>query len=183
MKEIWKDIPNYEGLYQISNLGRIKSLKRYVKNKHGKRIVKEKILTNYINGTGYYAVNLRKECGIDIKRVHRLVAESFIPNPNNLPQVNHIDGNKLNNNIENLEWCNCSYNVKEAFRLGLNKHIDFVKRKEILQFNLKNEFIKEWKSIYDAWKNTNIPRSCINKVCQGKQKTAGNYIWKYKEEV
>ena len=63
MKEIWKDIPNYKGLYQISNLGRIKSLKRYVKNKHGKRIVKEKILTNYINGTGYYAVNLRKECG------------------------------------------------------------------------------------------------------------------------
>lgn len=183
MKEIWKDIKGYEGFYKISNLGNVKSLKRYVKNKNGKRIVEEKILTNYINNSGYYAVNLRKECAIDIKRIHKLVAEAFIPNPNNLPQINHIDGNKLNNNIKNLEWCDCSYNVKEAFRLGLNKHIDFVKRKSILQYDLNNKFIKEWKSIYDAWKNTGIQRSCINKACQGKQKTAGNYIWKYKEEV
>lgn len=182
MKEIWKDIPNYEGLYQISNFGNVKSLKRKVKNKNGYRDIKEKILHNYINKNGYYAVTLRKNCNIEVKLIHRLIAEMFIPNPNNYPCINHKDGNKSNNSINNLEWCSYSYNTKEAFRLGLNKHIDFKEKKKISQYDLEGNFIKEWKSIYNASKITGIARSCISKVCNHNRYSAGGYLWRFKEE-
>lgn len=186
MKEIWKDIKNFEGFYQISNLGRVKSLERKVKNKNGYRIVKEKILCNYINNNGYYCVNLRKKCGIDIKLIHRLIGEYFMLNPNNYPVINHIDGNKLNNNIDNLEWCTYQHNIKEAFRLGLNKYtynenFKNVARK-VLQFDKSDNFIKEYNSIREANRITGISYNSIFMNCHGKQKYAGDYIWKFKEE-
>jgi hypothetical protein len=114
MKEIWKDIKNYEELYQISNFGRIKRLKN-------NRTMKEKILKPYINN-GYYKLLLYKK-GISKRySVSRLVSMNFIPNPKNKPQVNHIDGNKLNNKVDNLEWCTISENQKHAFKLGLNSN-------------------------------------------------------------
>lgn len=104
MKEIWKDIPNYEGIYKVSNIGRVKSVlwfdpknKRYYK--------RDKILKPHKTNKGYIEVSLSNKYQKKICKVHRLVAETFIPNPNNLPQVNHIDENKSNNNMNNLEWC------------------------------------------------------------------------------
>ena len=107
MKECWKDIKGYEGIYQVSNTGKIKSLKRTYKN----RICKEKIKTPVITPKGYYRVGLCKEGKTKFYYIHRLVAQTFLPNENNLPQVNHKDENKLNNCINNLEWCDNEYNI------------------------------------------------------------------------
>ena len=114
MKEIWKDIKGYEGLYQISNTGKIKSLERYKDNHSKKQLVKEKIRKQIISKTGYYTCMLTKNGNLKLFKVHRIVAEAFIPNPNNYPIINHIDGNKLNNNVSNLEWCTRSENQKHA---------------------------------------------------------------------
>ena len=105
MEEIWKDIKGYEGLYQVSNLGRVKSLK----NSSGKS--RERIKTLRVSNRGYYLVNLCKNRYYETKSVHRLVAEAFIPNPENLPVINHKDENQLNNNFDNLEWCSQKYNL------------------------------------------------------------------------
>ena len=153
--EIWKDIQEYKGLYQVSNLGRVRSLDTIINCKGAKGIDnhlrKGKILKQNIGTTGYYSINLSKNSKRKYVRVHRLVAEAFIPNPNNYYCINHIDGNKLNNKVENLEWCTYSYNNKEAYRLGLkqNKYKGkFGKEaqfsKPVIQYTLQNEYIKEW---------------------------------------
>ena len=110
MREIWKDIPGFEGLYQVSNHGNILSVKR---NKY-RKIRKDK--------WGYSIVGLNKDGGQKQLFVHRLVAVAFIPNPNNFAEVNHIDGNKANNSVDNLEWCNRYENAHHAFRTGLMPH-------------------------------------------------------------
>ena len=124
-KEIWKDIPEYKGLYQVSNYGNIRSMDTIINCKGAKNIDKHirygKILRQNKTTTGYYYVNLSKQGKVKNMRVHRLVALTFIDNPNNYLLINYIDGNKLNNKVENLEWCNHSYNLKEAYRIGLRK--------------------------------------------------------------
>lgn len=136
MEEIWKDIKDYEGLYQVSNFGNVKSLDRIRKqfNHNGIATVKYKgrILKKQLQKrTGYHTVTLydnnRKA---KIKLVHRLVAETFLENKNKYLVVNHIDGNKQNNNVNNVEWCTQSHNVKESYRLGLQKGFHISKRKE-----------------------------------------------------
>ena len=126
MIEEWRDIPGYEGLYQVSNLGKIRSLDRYIKrrNKNGTLSdypVRGKIITQFINDKGYYRVHLDRS-----KSVHRLVAQAFIPNPNNLPCVNHKDLNPLNNCVENLEWCSYYYN--NHYDNATSRRVDGVKR-------------------------------------------------------
>ena len=114
MNEVWKNIDGYEGKYQISNLGRVKSLQRWSGTKYYNR---EQILNNYVNKkNGYVYVYLTKNNKSKNIRLHKIVADAFIPNPNNLPQINHKDGNKQNNCFENLEWCSCSYNIKDMYR-------------------------------------------------------------------
>lgn len=197
--EIWKDIKGYEGLYQVSDLGRVKSLKREVKNKNGFRIVKEKVLKPIINNKGYYVYGLRKNGKLEMKLLHRLIGEHFLENKNKFTCINHIDGNKLNNRIDNLEWCTYKHNIKEAFRLGLNTYTyqknfqhnywkgkygkDHNCSKCVLQYDLNNVFIKKWDSITDASKKTNINYYSISNNCRGKQKSAGGFIWKFKEEI
>lgn len=118
MKEIWKDIKGYENLYQVSTLGNVRSFKNY--NGKGLVQVPHNLKPQY-GRHDYYTVHLTKNKNYKNALIHRLVAETFIENPNKLPQVNHIDGNKYNNSVDNLEWCNCSYNIKHAYNLGLHK--------------------------------------------------------------
>lgn len=118
MIEIYKDIPNYKGIYQISNLGNVKSLKRNYVNSNGiTYTIKEKLLKLTISN-GYYSVTLNNK-GKRRFTVHRLVAEMFIDNPENKAEVNHIDGNKLNNCYTNLEWATKSENTLHAYKIGL----------------------------------------------------------------
>ena len=118
MKEIWKDIPNFEGLYQVSNLGNIKGLDRYVNSaiKNNNRVKRKGKLLKQYNKRGYFQVSLSKNHKRYYFNVHRLVAIAFLPNPDNLPQVNHKDENPLNNILSNLEWCTAKYNCNYGTR-------------------------------------------------------------------
>jgi hypothetical protein len=119
MKEEWKDIPEYQGLYQVSNLGKVKRLKGKCLGKAGKyRNISENILTAFPNKTrhNYLYINLNNN-GLKQFRLHRLVAQIFIPNPHNLPEVNHIDGNKENNCVDNLEWCTRLENMQHSYKI------------------------------------------------------------------
>lgn len=125
--EIWKDIKNYEGLYQVSNLGRIKSLSRtvyqynYMAKKDIKITFKGKIRKPRMSKDGYYIINLNKDGKMTTYRVHRLVGEQFVENKENKPYINHKDGNKLNNNVDNLEWCTAKENSIHGWKIGLMK--------------------------------------------------------------
>lgn len=174
MKEIWKDIPDYEGLYQVSNLGRIKSLPR------NGTIKKERILKQTLDTTGYLTIGLHKDNKVKKVNVHRLIAKTFIPNINNYNVINHIDGNKTNNKIENLEWCTQSHNAKESIRLGLQIPYN---KKIVLQYDKNGNFIKEYKSTCDAQRETKIFQSNISKCCLKQRHTAGGFVWRYKEEI
>ena len=123
--EIWKDIEGYENKYQISNLGNVKSLETWTGDKYIRR---EKILKNMVYGNGYYYVCLSKNGKVKKYKVNRLVAQAFIPNPDNKPFTNHIDGDKLNNNVDNLEWCTQSENMKHASMIGLRKYVSYRNR-------------------------------------------------------
>ena len=113
--EEWKEVKGYEGLYEISNHGRVKSVDRMSHGKH----IRDKILKGGMFSNGYPYVCLRKKEINKNHLIHRLVAVAFLPNPHNLPEVNHIDGDKSNNSVENLEWCNRSYNLEHAVKIGL----------------------------------------------------------------
>ena len=167
MEEIWKDIKGYEGLYQVSNLGRIKSLTR-------KNVLKERIIKGGIQKNGYRFVLLYKDKKVRIFKVHRLVAEAFIPNPNEYKEINHIDENKQNNNAENLEWCTRSYNCSYG---SFNKN----KVRKVLQYDEYWNFIKEWDSITEAHKVLKISHSSIVENCKNRRNSAGGYIWEYKK--
>ena len=166
MKEIWKDIKGYENLYQISNLGR-------VRNNKSKKILK--ICTNKY---GYMVCCLHNKKQ-QIKKVHRLVAEAFIPNPQKLPQVNHKDENKTNNNVNNLEWCSNKYNCNYGTRgERIGKKLSMVLKKKIVQ-KQDNKIIKIWDSAKEAEEQTKIKRSDICRCCKGIRKKAGGYSWEY----
>ena len=182
MKEIWEDIPNYEGLYQASNLGRIRSVDRYkeviIKNQYGEykrtKFFKSHILKQQTY-MGYKCVQLHINGKYKWEKAHRLVAMAFVPNPENKPQVNHIDGNKSNNNVLNLEWCNQSYNTKHAYKNNLIKHYKI----KINQYDLEGNYIKTWESAKEIEKKLKIKNSQICRCCKNENSTAGGYHWKY----
>lgn len=124
MEEIWKDIEGYEGIYQVSNLGRIKSFIGYNGHEYVDRV---KILKQSNTTTGYKKVELTKNKLKKSHKVHRLVAFAFIPNPNHKPNINHKDGNPVNNKVENLEWCTQKENVQHAVDTGLRGVYNFDK--------------------------------------------------------
>lgn len=180
MEEIWKDIQGYEWLYKVSNLGKVKSLdrERMTRNQYGAvstRIVKGKELVPFPTLTGYLEVSLYANKERRNFLIHRLVAQTFIPNIKELLEVNHIDGNKSNNRVDNLEWCTNVENQQHAIRNGLRK----VKR--VCQYDLNKELIKIWNNQYEASREMSIAQESINRCCNQKAKTAGGYIWKYKE--
>lgn len=174
-KEVWKDVKGYEGLYQVSNLGRIKSVR------------KNMILSPFINTRGRYQARFKVKGKIARPFIHRLVAEAFISNPNNLPEINHKDENKLNNNVSNLEWCTTKYNSNYGTR---NKRIGESNRKNgtydrqakersyiINQYDLNGNFIKQWKSATEIQRAMGYLKSNILRCCHGKTKTAYGYKW------
>jgi len=186
--EVWKAIEGYEGYYEISNLGRVKSLKRQVKTAVGYRTVTERILI-YQLSYGYPRVVLRRENTDKSFVIHRLIALAFIPNPNSFPIINHINGVRNDYRIENLEWCTYSHNTKHAFETGLHDINPIIKmgkenaikmRIKVRQLKKKTkESIKIYDSISDASLQTDIPISNIVEVCKGRRKSAGGYSWEY----
>ena len=185
MKEIWKPIKDYEGLYEISNFGNVKILARnytrynYLTKRYNIIKVKEKITQGTIN-VGYRRICLTKNKVEKNKHIHKLVAEAFIPNPNNYSYVNHIDGNKQNNYIDNLEWCTLYQNNTHAYKTGLRKSTDIT---PILQYDLEGNFIREYKSINEASKETNLDIRHISRNINGIGKQIGGYKFVKKEPV
>lgn len=176
MQEIWKDIKGYEGLYQVSNLGRVKSLERLAKsNNNNYRIVKEKFLKKYEDKDGYIRVSLNKNSKSLSYPIHRLIAEAFIPNFNNLPQINHKDENKKNNCINNLEWCTTKYNCNYGTRTQRCKQKEQI---PIEQYDLNGNLIKKWDSAKQVYNKLGYDFSLIRKCCNNKIDKAYNYIWK-----
>lgn len=169
MTEIWRDIDGYEGIYQISNKGRVKSLHNG----------SERILRPVIDKYGYMFVYLSNNSVRKYFRLHRLVALAFIPNPENKPQVNHKDENKKNNCVENLEWIthidNCNYGTR-------NERIGDSQSKPIFQYSKSGDFIREWKSAREVERVLDIYNTGIIACCKGKRKSAGGFVWRYKEK-
>lgn len=188
MKEIWKDIKGYEGQYIVSNLGNVRSLDRYVKTKgEGVKFIYGSNIKKRKDKCGYIYVALCKKHH-KLSKVHRLVAEAFIPNPDNKPQVNHINGIKSDNRVENLEWATASENTKHKYSvLGYKSNMkgkfgkDNPTAKIVLQIK-DGVVVAEFYSTMEAQRKTGIKSPQICQCCSGYKgaKTAGGYVWKYK---
>lgn len=179
MKEIWRDIPGFDG-YQASNLGNIKSLEKEVWNAHQMVARPEKILKPFSDKKGYLRVKLYKNGSHYTKKIHRLVALAFIPNPEGKPEVNHEDGNKTNNRINNLSWATKKENIQHAFKnelIKIKKGKDNKLSKKVCQYDLQGNFIKKWDCVSQAERELKIRN--ISMVCYWKRNRAGNWIWRY----
>ena len=201
-EEIWKDIEGYEGLYQVSNMGRVKSLERTVRCGRGYKIIPERIRKARKNNYGYLQLNLYKDGKIKSYKIHRLVAQAFLENPDNLPEVNHIDENKQNNYVENLEWCSKSYNMtyngrakkvgkKLRGRKQSEEHIKKVAEKltnnpklskPVIGINKISGLIVEFPSTHEAERQTGIYHGNIIACLKGKYHSAGNHYWFYADD-
>lgn len=166
-EEIWKDIEGYEGLYQVSNIGRVKSL-------NYNRTGEEKIL-KLCKVRGYLYVGLCKDGKNKSLKVHRLVATAFIPNPENKPNIDHINTIRTDNRVENLHWVTQRENVNNPITMSK------ISRK-VLQFTKEDVFVRKWDCIADAERDLGInSHGNINKCCKGKYKTCCGFIWQYTE--
>lgn len=179
----WKDIVGYENEYQINQFGEIRTLKDSPKLK------KYDVLKPQISKrNGYVYQMLYKNGKEKLLRVHRLVAMAFLPNPNNLPQVNHKDGNKQNNSVDNLEWCEQSDNMKHAYKNGLQIpsenqrkaiiNTNKLKQKKVCQIK-DGEIINTFSGISEASRQTKISISCISRCCNLKRKSTNGYEWRF----
>lgn len=180
MKEIYKDVVGFEGMYLVSNLGNVKSFERNIIRKDGKPYhIKEEFMSQNNNGRGYLFTRLYVDGKGINKYIHRLVAEAFIPNPENLPEVNHKSENKYDNSVENLEWAthkdNCNYGTRT--QRSAENH-----SKPINQYDLHGNFIKSWNSATEIERVLNLSSSNISKCCRDVTKTAYGFIWRYVNE-
>jgi len=159
--ELWKDVAGYEGLYEISDAGNVR--------RNGK------VLNHNVNvKNGYHSVQLCKNGVHKRVYVHRLVAVAFLPNPKNLPQINHKDEHKENNTVENLEWCSVKYNNNH----GKNCPTQRIS-KRIKQITLNGKLIREWRSATEAGEKGGYSRQHISHCCAGKRKTSNGYRWEF----
>lgn len=178
-EEVWKDIPNCEGLYQVSNFGNVKSLGRYVRVSDklgGRRKKKECLLKIEVCKNGYLRVSLNKDCSRKHFLVHRLVAEAFIPNPQNMPQINHKDEDKTNNRVENLEWCDAKYNSNYGKR---TMKASIAKFKPVKQYDMQGNFIREFSSFKEASDSVGV--SVYKQDCKA-GRSVGGYQWRMNDE-
>lgn len=176
MNEIWKPVPGYEKFYEVSTFGRVRSLPHLVKTHRGNAYVEEmyegRLLKPLPNHKGYEMVALYTGTGKKHKKffVHRLVAEAFIPNPANLPHINHKDEVKNNNRVENLEWCDAKYNNS----YGTKKDATCV---PVCQYTIDMKLVRCYRSRREAYRETGIWDTGIASCVKGKQKTAGGFVW------
>ena len=171
ISEVWKPVPGYKSLYDASNFGRVRSLK----------FGKIRILKQLKHNCGYLKVLLYKDGKGKRFFVHRLVAEAFIPNPDNLPQVNHINEIKTDNSAWNLEWCDVSYNNSYGTlpeRQSQNQLNDPIKSKPVYQYTLDGRLVHVWPSAAEAGRN-GFDTSCIYNCCNGRQKSHKGFLWSY----
>ena len=171
--EEWRDIKGYEGLYQVSTMGRVKSI-RY----NNKKILKQK------KNQGYLQIMLCRHGEHKTLFVHRIVAETFLENPDNLPQVNHKNEIKSDNRVENLEWVSIKYNIN--YGTGIKRRsatqINGLQSKPVYQYSIDGQFIKEYPSIREIERQLGYDHSSIGKCCNGKLKTAYGYKWSYNKQ-
>ena len=184
MEEQWRDISGYEGLYQVSNLGQVKSLPRMAKSKNDSyRVVKEAILKQYVSNTGYLRVYLYKDGKMKPHSVHRLVAIAFVPNPENLPIVNHKSEVKTENHASNLEWCDLSYNVRYGTgisRTSEKQKLTMTTSKAVNMYSRDNTFIRQFISISEASRETGLSITCISNSCNRKvENPRQDYIFRF----
>ena len=189
MEEIWKNIEEYPN-YQVSNMGRVKRLST------GYYRRTEKILKPQLQNNGYLHIKLSQKDKTKCILVHRLVAQVFIPNPNNLPQVNHINEDKTDNRVENLEWCTQKYNIN--YGNGISKRVKTnkengtykkigeinskIRSKSILQFSKDNSFIRKWDCIMDVQRELGYDNKQISSCLKNRQKTAKGFKWVYADD-
>ena len=184
LKEVWKDIKGFEEYYEVSSFGRVRSKARIIERGDGLSMTfTGKELAPYSNKkrNGYCYVYLRVGGKKYSKSVHRLVAEAFIPNPNNLPQVNHKDENTQNNRLDNLEWCDAKYNSNYGSKPLKNK--ENAPKVAVEQYDLKGNFIASFPSQLEAAMKTNTKQGGIASCLAGRAKTANGYIWKKQQKI
>jgi len=189
MKEIWKSIKGYENYYEVSNIGNVRSIDRIIVDKNGIIYHRKGIYLKPVkNKSGYMQVALSINNKLKSYTIHSLIAIAFIPNIKNSPTVNHIDGNKLNNTIINLEWATKSEQARHSLKLKLRSMPNSWNgkfgslhgaSKKVHQYSIDGHFIKEHNSIIEAAIEIGLHPSGITGVCKGKHKTAGGYVWKY----
>lgn len=181
MKEIWEDVKEYEGFYQVSNLGNVKSLNRLVLLYNGGQYTRKgQKLKLLLSKDGYYQVHLLRNGIAKTVKVHRLVASAFIPNPNNFAEVNHKNEIKTDNRVENLEWCTQEYNKR--YGTATRRRTEKISVK-VAQYDLDNTLIQIWDSMREAERKTKILNQSISLCCKGKRKKAGGYAWRYYENT
>lgn len=174
--ELWVNIRGYEGLYQVSNFGRVRSLDRVVYQQKHLHVYRGTIIKQTSAGGGYLKVVLYKNGVGKQQYVHRLVATAFIPNPKHLPEINHKDENITNNRLSNLEWCTAKYNSNYG---TIKERISKANGKIVLQFTTDGVFVKQHDSIAKAARQIGCTLQNISICCRGINKTAGGFIWKY----
>ena len=187
-KEIWRDIKGYEGEYQVSNYGNIRSVDKYVNCgiRNNNKVIKKGKIRKLGKTNGYLTVSLCNGKSQKSKLVHRLVAEAFIDNPNNYKYINHKDENKENNFVDNLEWCSSLYNNTYGTRLDrISKSLINNPKisKKVNQYDSNGNFIKQWESTMEIQRQLGINNTHISACCLNKKnyKSAGGFIWKYVE--
>lgn len=178
MIEVFVPIKGYDGLYEISNIGKVKSLAKY-KGTGYKQLISERIMKGRDNAYGYLQVGLTRGNVKKTKYIHRLVAEHFIDNHENKQEVNHIDGDKYNNSVNNLEWCTRLENEQHSYRLGLKKKGDmWGNSKRVVQY-FEGEVIREWNSIKEIATELNVDRRNIINCCTGIKSEFLGFKWRY----
>ncbi|MGE7271389.1 NUMOD4 domain-containing protein [Brevibacillus panacihumi] len=182
-EEVWKPIEGYEGSYEVSNMGRVRGLDRYTRTK-GKPVLKRGVeKTRKEDKDGYYKVWLSKESKKKPFFVHRLVATAFIPNPHNHPVVNHIDGDKKNNSVDNLEWCSISHNSRHAFEIGLRAPHCGNTSKPVAKLDPNTgAVVAVYRSISEAARQNNMSITHVSYCANGHTELAKGFRWVFVNE-